>query len=109
MLGSAPYRDPAWNPMLWEMLFGVFLLTISSILFYLVIVGTITLGKRLKEEIEMPIAESLDADAETPGWLNNWQPWLYGALALILFGYGPMLYQLINEMQLNPLLPDRVW
>jgi cytochrome c oxidase subunit I len=108
MLGSAPYRDPAWNPMLWEMLLGVFLLTISSILFYLVIVGTITLGKRLKEEIEMPIAESLDADAETPGWLNNWQPWLYGALALILFGYGPMLYQLINEMQLTS-PPIRVW
>jgi cytochrome c oxidase subunit I len=108
MLGSAPYRDAAWNPMIWEMLLGVFLLTISAALFYIIIAGTITVGKRLKEEIEMPVAEALDAESETPDWLNNWRPWLYGAIALILFGYGPMLYQLINEMQLTS-PPIRVW
>jgi cytochrome c oxidase subunit 1 len=108
MLGSTPYADAAWNPMLIEMVFGVFLLTISAALFYLVIVGTLVVGKRLREPVEMPVAEALDADALTPAWLDNWKPWLYGALALILFGYGPMLYQLITQMQLTS-PPIRVW
>jgi hypothetical protein len=65
-------------------------------------------SKKLREPIEMPVAEALDADAHTPDWLNNWKPWLYGAIALILFGYGPMLFQLIRDMELtSPMM--RVW
>jgi cytochrome c oxidase subunit I len=108
MLGSTPYADAAWNPMIWEMLFGVFLLTISATLFFIVMIGTVLASKKLREPIEMPVAEALDADAHTPDWLNNWKPWLYGAIALILFGYGPMLFQLIRDMELtSPML--RVW
>ncbi|MEZ4637058.1 MAG: hypothetical protein R2873_15200 [Caldilineaceae bacterium] len=56
----------------------------------------------------MPIAEALDDDKPVPAWLNNWKPWLYSAIALIIFGYGPMLYRLITEMELtSPLF--RVW
>ncbi|MEZ4637059.1 MAG: cbb3-type cytochrome c oxidase subunit I [Caldilineaceae bacterium] len=36
-----PYFEEAWSPMIMEMLLGVALLTISAILFYVVIVGTL--------------------------------------------------------------------
>ncbi len=107
MLGSTPYYDPAWNPMIMEVLGGVILLAISAVLLYTVVVGTL-FNKRLEEPIEMPVAEALDADSPVPAWLNNWKPWIYGAMALILFGYGPMLYRLVTEIQLtSPLI--RVW
>lgn len=108
MLGSTPYYQEAWNPMIMEMLLGVLLLTVSSILFYVVIVGTLFATKRLEKPIEMPIAEALDDDRPVPDWLNNWKPWLYAAIALIIFGYGPMLYRLIVEAEFtSPMI--RVW
>lgn len=108
-LGSAPYRDAAWNPMLMESMLGVTILTISAILFFYVIIMTVLAGKKAKEPVEMPIAESLD-DSPTPAWLDRWRGWVYGAVALVILAYGPMLYVLFSEMQLIPLPPGfRVW
>jgi cytochrome c oxidase subunit 1 len=108
-LGAAPYRMAEWNPMLIEVLVGVFFLTVSAILFYVVIVGTL-FNKRATEAVTMPIAETYDPNEKTPDWLNNWKPWLYGAIALILFGYGPMLYRLISDIQLtSPGFGEGIW
>lgn len=109
MLGAAPYRDAAWNPLLMESLLGVTILTISATLFFYVIIMTVLAGKKLKEPVEMPVAESLD-ESPTPAWLDRWRGWVYGAVALVILAYGPMLYVLVNEMQLIPLPPGfRVW
>ena len=107
MLGAAVYRDPAWTPFLIEVFVGVLFLTTSAILFYWVIIGTLTHKKRLEKPVEMPIAEAADP-TPVPAWLDTWKPWLYGAIALIIIAYGPMLYTLISEMQLTS--PGfRVW
>jgi len=110
MLGAAPYRDAAWNPMLMESLLGVLVLTISATLFFYVIIATVLLGKKSKEPVEMPVAESMDT-SPPPAWLDNWKGWVYGAVALVILAYGPMLYVLFNEMQLIPLPPNfpRLW
>jgi cytochrome c oxidase subunit 1 len=109
MLGAAPYRDAAWNPMLMESLLGVLVLTVSAFLFFYVILGTVLAGKKLKTAVEMPVAESLD-ESPTPAWLDTWRGWVYGAVALVIVAYGPMLYTLFSEMQLIPLPPNfRVW
>lgn len=107
-LGAAPYREAAWNPMLLEAGIGVLILFVSAILFYVVMVGTVSSRKRLEEPVEMPVAEPLDPTVTTPAWLDNWKGWLYGTVALIILAYAPMLYQLISQIQLtSPGL--RVW
>jgi cytochrome c oxidase subunit 1 len=106
MLGSAPYASPEWNPFLYESLVGVLLLTVSAVLFYVVMVGTL-FNRKLTVPIEMPEAEPLDP-TPAPKWLDNWTPWLAGAIALVLLAYGPMLYQLIRDMTMYS-QPWRVW
>ncbi|MFZ4661071.1 MAG: cbb3-type cytochrome c oxidase subunit I [Caldilineaceae bacterium] len=99
MLGAAPYASDAWNPMLMESLLGVGLLFISATLFFLVIFGTALNPFKLDKPIEMPVAEPLDPKP-APEWLDNWWPWMAGALALIVLSYGPMLYQLIRDAEM---------
>lgn len=107
MLGATPYFNEAWRPFLTESAFGGVLLFISALLFFTVIIGTLVNPKRVTEPIEMPVAEDLSGRA-IPAWLNNWKPWLYGTVILILLGYGPILYVLIRDAQLlSPGL--RVW
>ena len=107
LLGAAPYFNEAWRPFLTESAVGASLLFISATLFFTVIIGTLVTRKRVTEPIEMPVAEDLSGRA-IPGWLNNWKPWLYGTVILILLGYGPILYVLIRDAQL--LSPGfRVW
>lgn len=99
MLGAAPYASPEWNPMLMESLLGIALLFISATLFFLVIFGTALNPRKLDKPIEMPVAEPLDP-TPAPAWLDNWVPWMSGTIALIILSYGPMLYQLVRDMQL---------
>jgi cytochrome c oxidase subunit 1 len=99
MLGAAPYASDAWNPMLMESLLGVGLLFISATLFFLVIFGTALNPFKLDKPIEMPVAKPLDPKP-APEWLDNWWPWMAGALALIVLSYGPMLYQLIRDAEM---------
>jgi cytochrome c oxidase subunit 1 len=106
MLGSAPYASPDWNPYLMESAAGVLVLTVSGILFFVVMIGTL-FNRKLTVPIEMPVAEPLDP-TPAPKWLDNWTPWVVGAVALVVFAYGPMLYQLVRDMTLWS-QPWRVW
>ncbi len=106
MLGSAPYATPEWNPYLMESAVGVMVLTVSGILFFVVIIGTL-FNRKLTVPIRMPIAEPLDP-TPAPKWLDNWTPWVVGAIALVVFAYGPMLYQLVRDMTMWS-QPWRVW
>jgi cytochrome c oxidase subunit 1 len=99
MLGAAPYASPEWTPFLLESALGVGLLFISATLFFLVIFGTVLLPRILDAPIEMPVAEPLDPKP-APEWLDRWFPWVAGAVALVLVSYGPMLFNLIRNVQL---------
>ena len=109
MLGEAPYRAVEWTPYLIETVVGVTFLFISATLFFLVVFGTVLSprSRRLAQPVEMPVAEPLHP-GPTPKWLDTWTPWLAGAIALILLSYGPILYQLVRDMQWIPFAP-RVW
>lgn len=107
-LGAAAYAIPEWRPYLLESALGITLLFISSTIFFIVVFGTVLLpGRKLKEAIEMPVAEPLH-DEPIPAWLDTWWPWVNGAIALIILSYGPMLYQLIRDAQNIPFSP-RIW
>jgi cytochrome c oxidase subunit 1 len=98
MLGAAPYASAEWTPFLMETLVGVILLFISATLFFLVIVGTALNRRKLTAPIDMPVAEPADP-RPAPAWLDNWGPWLWGAVGLVIVSYGPMLFNLIHTAE----------
>lgn len=99
MLGVATdnYGSPEWLfPRILTGVGGTIML-LSLILFLAVVIKTVT--SKEKAEVAMPIAEPLHVET-VPAWLNNWKPWLIGAAALIVVAYGPMLVQLLGQLQL---------
>lgn len=107
MLGAAPYAQASWNPYLMEAATGVIFLLFSATFFYIVMVGTLV-NRKLDAPIEMPVAEPLDP-TPPPAWLDRWGPWLWGAIGLIVLAYGPMLYQLIRDMELTAPGWNNIW
>jgi cytochrome c oxidase subunit 1 len=100
MLGVATdnYGTPEWLfPRLMTGLGGTIML-ISFIVFLVVVIQT--LRNKETAKVEMPVAEPLHQES-IPAWLNNWQPWLVGAVVLILIAYGPMLVQSIAQLQMT--------
>lgn len=99
MLGvaSGNYGSPDWNFARLEVGVGGTILLISLVLFLVVMIGT-ALNKKTAVT-EFPIAESLHSE-KIPAWLNNWQPWLVGTVVLVVLSYGPMLFQMISNIQL---------
>jgi len=108
MLGAAPYAASDWQPMLIEAAIGGTILGISGLLFYINMVGTVVQRKRLEVPIEMPVAEVYHPEEVVPGWLDAWRPWIVVTVLLIVVAYGPILIDLISNMQLTS--PGfRVW
>ncbi|PIE80940.1 MAG: cytochrome C oxidase subunit I [Chloroflexi bacterium] len=101
MLGVAPYASPMWQPQLIEAALGGSILGISGLLFYINMVGTVAHKKTLDEPIEMPVAEPYHAEETVPGWLDAWKPWLAITVLLILIAYGPVLFDLLINIQLT--------
>jgi cytochrome c oxidase subunit 1 len=107
MLGAAPYATPEWTPLLMYSMIGITLLFISSTLYFLNILGTLTISRQEEDLGELPMAEPLHPKP-APKWLDTWWPWVNGAIALLILSYGPMLYQLFRDSEwLWPGL--RVW
>lgn len=100
MLGDAPYRAVEWTPYLLETAVGVGLLFISATAFFAVILFTVLSPRSRKPDkpVEMPVAEPY-RPGPVPKWLENWTPWLAGAIGLIVLSYGPMIYQLVRDME----------
>ena len=97
MILNAAYIGDDWNPLLIEAAIGGIILGISGLLFYANMVGTVLSKKTLTEPIEMPVAEPYHDDP-IPGWLDSWKPWIATAIVLILIAYGPVLYDMITNI-----------
>lgn len=99
-LGNAPYVDASWNPMMIEAAIGGIILGISGLLFFGNMLGTVLHKKRVTTPVEMPVAEPYEPDP-IPAWLDTWRPWLVTTIVLILIAYGPVLINLISNVNLT--------
>jgi len=107
-LGLAPYVPAEWNSRLFQVGVGGAILLVSAILYFTVMVKTALNKETVTEEMEVPVAVAMQDPALGPVWLDRWAPWLYGALALIVLVYGPVLFELIKNIALTS--PGyRVW
>ncbi len=100
MLGSSPYASGDWQPLLIEAAIGGVILGISGLMFYANMIGTVRSKVTLQNPIEMPIAEPLEA-TPAPAFLDRWRPWLAVTIVLILLVYGPVLTNMISNINLS--------
>jgi cytochrome c oxidase subunit 1 len=99
-LGGAPYVDASWNPMMIEAAIGGIILGISGLLFFGNMLGTVLHKKRVTTPVEMPVAEPMEPEP-IPSWLDTWRPWVVTTIVLILIAYGPVLINLISNINLT--------
>ncbi len=106
-LGLAPYVESSWNPLMIEAAVGGIILGVSGLLFFGNMLGTVLHKKYLTEPIEMPVAEPLEP-VPAPKWLDSWRPWLVTTVVLILVAYGPVLFNMITNINMtSPGFPIR--
>ncbi|MBK9779393.1 MAG: b(o/a)3-type cytochrome-c oxidase subunit 1 [Anaerolineales bacterium] len=100
-LGLAPYVPAEWNSRLFQVGLGGAILFVSGAIYLLVMLKTALNKETVESEVIVPIAESIQDPANTPVWLDRWAPWIYGAIALIVLMYGPVLFEMISNIALN--------
>jgi len=100
-LGDAPYIPPEWNSRLFQVGLGGAILFVSGFMYLTVMIATAFGKQTATEQIEVPVAESLQDVSLTPAWLDRWAPWLYGAIALVVIAYGPQLIEQIGNIALT--------
>ncbi|MEM4658644.1 MAG: cbb3-type cytochrome c oxidase subunit I [Candidatus Methanosuratincola sp.] len=82
---------------------GGIILYASSLLFFIVFLGTIFCGKKTepKEEI-IPVTECYQSVDEAPRVLDSWKVWLSIAVVLVLIAYVPLLIQVVGASKSVP-------
>ncbi len=97
-LGLSTYSFPSVVEHLEKMsALGGVILYVSSLLFFLVFLGTLFVGKRAKEGFfSLPVTEAYQTEAEAPRVLDNWKVWIGIAVVLIIIAYTPVLKQVLE-------------
>jgi len=96
----AAYSDPTWRlPQILTAIGGSILL-VGAILFFIVVLGTAFGKQKLESELETPEAESEIDPSHTPAWLDNWKLWIILAIVLVIIGYGPILTDMFQNINL---------
>lgn len=107
-LNLAPYIPVEWDSRLFQVGVGGAILFVSGILYLIVVIATAFGKVKVESPVVPPVAEPIQDAALTPVWLDNWKPWLYGTVALIVLAYGPQLFEMIKNIALTS--PGfRVW
>lgn len=100
-MAEAAYGLPQWEMPFQLVAAGGVLLTLSGLLFFLVIGMTMVNKRRLETTPIVPLARPLLDEPNMPVYLDRFKPWVVLAVTLLAVGYGPMLYKLVSTMQLN--------
>ena len=73
-----------------------FILLISSILLYVVILGTLFISKEEAEEQDFPIQQEASQDEHIPMIFENWRLWMIVIVASNVIMWGPVLMSAMN-------------
>ena len=95
MIGAAPYVLAEWKVYLPLVGIGGAILFLSAMLYFLNIVLTMTASRQPAPA--MPgFAEAISGADHAPPILDRWPMWLAVGVALILFAYGPPIFQILR-------------
>jgi len=96
-LGAAPYFLPEWELPASLTAIGGVMLTISGILFFINLFGTLLASPKSSEE-QVPLAEPVEENGHMPSWLDRFTPWVTATVVIVLITYGPTLVRLFGEL-----------
>ena len=86
---------------------GGTLMTLGAVMFFVVILGTIFLGRKGEEPKDIPVSETL-TDPAPSGWelkLDNFWLWVVVAIVLIVMAYGPFFLTYLPPDLVSPGIP----
>jgi cytochrome c oxidase subunit I len=107
MLGHVAYMQSDWKGLLPLVGIGGALMFLSAMIYFLLMVLTVTAARRAEQPVP-EFAEALSGADQAPPLLDRWRPWLAMALILIAVAYGPTLIWLVATTPLGT--PGfRVW
>jgi cytochrome c oxidase subunit 1 len=97
-LGLSTYSFPTLVEHLEKMsAIGGVILYISSLIFFVVFIGTLLGGKRTQEDsIDLPVTEAYQTEMEAPRVFDNWKIWIGLTVVLIIIAYAPVLQQVLS-------------
>lgn len=100
-LGAAPYFMDGWVMPVALTAIGGALLTISGLIFFAILIGTLSASPK-GARVEVPeAAPLLEEGHRMPALFDRFTPWAATAMLLVVATYGPTLYRLISNMSLT--------
>jgi len=93
MIGASAYVQPEWTAALPLVGLGGSILFLSSLLYFLNLVLTLTLSRAPALE-RVEFAEAVSPAEAAPALFERWRPWIVLAGVLIALAYGPVLVRL---------------
>lgn len=100
-IGAATYLKPEWEALLPFTLIGGLLMFVSALLYYLNLVLTMTSGKPVEEEQQVPFSKAISGPEDVPAVLDRFTPFVVVSLLLVAINYGPTLFELVRTVRLN--------
>lgn len=86
---------------MWLTAIGGVILTVSGLLFFVNVVGTLLMKKGSAQDVDVPLAEALSGPQNAPAVLDHWRVWVGAAVVLVLLGYVPVLTQVLQASGWN--------
>ncbi len=91
---------------MWLTAIGGVILTVSGLLYFVNVIGSLLTKRGTARDVDMPIAEALSGPENAPDVLDQWRVWIGGAIVLVLIAYIPALLSVIQASAWNaPGLP----
>ena len=96
MISAAPYIQPEWRHYMRLTGIGGCILFVSAMLYFLNMVLTMTVSRRVEQAVPK-FAEAISSADDAPAFLDRFGMWLSVGVGLILIAYGPTLYRLLMQ------------
>lgn len=80
---------------------GGIVLTVSGLLYFIVVIGSLMTKKESDSEVDVPLAEAVSGPERTPAVLDNWRLWVSTAFLLVLLSYIPVILGVLQASDWN--------
>lgn len=101
-MAQAAYMLEEWYSAFRLLGVGGAILTLSGILFFVILIATAAFAPKLAngQGVKFPLAQPLNPKEPIPNLLDRFTPWVVAAVLLVIMGYGPMLWQMVSNLQM---------
>ncbi|GBD17401.1 Cytochrome c oxidase subunit 1 [bacterium HR26] len=107
-IGDAAYLDLfKWSLDNWLTAIGGIVMTVSGLLFFVVVLGTLFFSRPLARPIEIPVADVVHGARESWPLFDRLGLWFLIAVGLVVIAYGPVILGYLPLNSVSP--PIRVY